>query len=127
MASITLIPNVSRFKIISLVRQRDRPTDASPSLNGQTVVLTGGNSGYGLAVANILPTLGVSRLILGVRSFEKGEAVAKKLRIAHPSCEIKVSELDMLSYKSVQAFAQRCAGLDRLDAAILNAGVTKLE
>ena len=127
MASITLKPNLSMLKVISKARQRDRPVGPLPSLLGQTVVLTGGSSGFGLATANILPTLGVARLVLGVRSTERGEAAAEKIRRANASCKVEVWELDMLSYHSVQAFAQRCAALARLDVAILNAGVTKLE
>ncbi|KAF2441896.1 short-chain dehydrogenase [Karstenula rhodostoma CBS 690.94] len=126
MASITLKPNVSTLGVISKARQRDRPAGPLPSLKGQTVVLTGGSSGFGLATAHILPTLGVTRLILGVRSTERGEAAAKPMRIANPTCKIEVWELDMLSYESVQAFAHRCAELPRLDLVILNAGVTKL-
>lgn len=127
MASITLKPDISSLKIISLARKRDRPAGTTPSLNGQTVVLTGGNSGYGLATAKILPTLGVARLIIGVRSIESGELAVESIRKAHPACKIEIWKLDMLSYESVQAFAQRCASIYRLDMAILNAGVTKLQ
>lgn len=127
MASITLKPDASALKIISLARKRDRPAGITPSLNGQTIVLTGANSGFGLATAKILPTLGVARLIIGVRSTESGEIAAESIRKVHPNCSIEVWKLDMLSYESVQAFAQRCAGIDRLDMAILNAGVVKLQ
>jgi len=60
---------------------------------------------------------------MAVRSIEKGEAAAEPIRKAHPTTKIEVWELDMLSYPSVCAFAQRCSTLPRLDVAILNAGI----
>jgi NAD(P)-dependent dehydrogenase (short-subunit alcohol dehydrogenase family) len=60
---------------------------------------------------------------MAVRSIEHGEAAAKKLRDLYPSTKIDVWELDMLSYSSIQAFAQRCYALPNLDVAILNAGL----
>lgn len=94
-----------------------------PSLAGKTVILTGSNSGIGLACAKILPTLGVSRLIISVRSKDKGETAAKPIRQQHPDSEIRVWELDMLSYDSILAFSERCKTLGRIDIAILNAGI----
>lgn len=127
MSSITLKPDITKLGAIKLSRQRDRPAGPAPQLAGQTFVLTGANSGYGLACAKLLPTLGVDRLILGVRSVDRGEVAAEPIRRAHPSCKIEVWELEMDSYESIKVFAQRCASLERIDAAILNAGVAKLE
>ncbi|KAJ4292786.1 hypothetical protein N0V90_009449 [Kalmusia sp. IMI 367209] len=127
MSSITLKPNISRLGVIRMVRQRDRPEGPLPSFAGQTVVITGGATGYGLACAKLLPTLGTERLILGVRSVERGETAVEPIRKSYPGFKIEVWELDMLSYQSVQAFAQRCGSLSRVDAAILNAGVGKIE
>lgn len=58
-----------------------------------------------------------------MRSLEKGEAAATPLRKAHPTAQIEVWALDMLSYPSIQAFAKRCSALPRLDIAILNAAL----
>ncbi|KAJ4304833.1 hypothetical protein N0V90_000361 [Kalmusia sp. IMI 367209] len=93
------------------------------ALFGKTLLITGSNSGIGLACAKILPTLGLSHLIMAVRSIDKGEAAAAPIRRAYPDCKIELWQIDMLSYSSIQAFAERCKTLPRLDIAILNAGL----
>ncbi|KFA78435.1 hypothetical protein S40288_06415 [Stachybotrys chartarum IBT 40288] len=94
-------------------------------LAGQTVVLTGGNQGLGLACAEWLCELHVSRLIMAVRTPSKGEAVAAELRARFPKVTIETWQVDMLSYDSIQAFVGKCQSLERLDIAILNAGATE--
>ncbi|KAF2681005.1 NAD(P)-binding protein [Lentithecium fluviatile CBS 122367] len=103
------------------------PSAPTPSLDGKTAIITGGSSGFGLACAKILPTLGLSHLILGVRSVERCEEEAAFIRKANSHTKVDVWELDMLDYCSVRAFATRCETLPRLDMAVLNAGVNKLE
>jgi len=93
------------------------------TIPGKTLLITGSNTGIGLACANMLPTLGLSHLIMAVRSVDKGEAAAAPIRKAHPNCTVEVWPLDMLSYSSIQAFTERCKTLPRLDMAILNAGI----
>lgn len=102
------------------------PRAASPTtcgLEGQTGIVTGSNVGLGLEASRQLLGLGITKLILAVRSEEKGETAKQELATAFPSAIVEVWKLDMASYDSVQAFARRCAELDRLDFAILNAGV----
>lgn len=104
------------------------------SFAGQTVIVTGASSGLGAAAAEWFVELGVSRLILGVRSESRGEAEAQSLREKALSSKgsgsdngqliVDVWKLDMERYQSVQDFAARCATLDRLDIAILNAGTS---
>ena len=67
-----------------------------------------------------------AKLILAVRSIEKGQAAA--LRMMDQTKETKpdvidVWKLDMASFASVQAFSQRVETLPRLDIAVLNSGV----
>jgi len=67
---------------------------------------------------------------MGVRSLEKGEAAATDLRAEFPRTKTKIEvwELDMASFRSVQAFAARCEReLDRLHVAVLNAGLSKIK
>ncbi|KAB5514898.1 hypothetical protein GE09DRAFT_1231685 [Coniochaeta sp. 2T2.1] len=72
--------------------------------------------------------LGLSRLILAVRSVEKGENAAAVLRSKYPKATVDVWQLDMCSYDSIQTFARRVdSHLSRIDVVILNAGVIKLE
>ncbi|GKT49708.1 short-chain dehydrogenase cctT [Colletotrichum spaethianum] len=97
------------------------------SLAGQTAIVSGANVGLGLTCAGQLLNHDLSRLIIAVRSVEKGEAAAKTLREKHPAATIEVWTLDMSSYKSVQAFADRCSTLSRIDVVILNAGLSRQE
>ncbi len=97
------------------------------NLSGQTAIVTGGNTGLGYEAALQLLDIKLSQLILAVRSQEKGDAAAAKLRKLHPKATIQVWLLDMCSYESVQAFARRVESqLARIDIALLNAGVIKL-
>ncbi|KAK3311367.1 uncharacterized protein B0T15DRAFT_571747 [Chaetomium strumarium] len=57
----------------------------------------------------------LGRLILAVRSPAKGEAAAKQLRQKVRDTQIDVWEVDMLSYASVQAFAEWCKTLSRIN------------
>ncbi|KAF2730115.1 short-chain dehydrogenase [Polyplosphaeria fusca] len=127
MASITLPP--AEVGMIGRVRETQCakivPPPASTSLAGQTVIITGSNVGIGLDCARQMLDLNLSHLIMAVRRPDNAEEAAAPLRQAHPKARIEVWHLDMLSYDSIQAFARQCATLERLDVAILNAGVTK--
>ena len=94
-------------------------------LHGQTGIVTGANVGLGLEACQQLLNLGLGHLILAIRNKNKGNDARVSLSSQAPDAHIEVWELDMNSYDSVTAFTQRCAGLPRLDFAILNAGVLK--
>jgi len=97
----------------------------SPSLKGKVAIVTGANSGLGFESARQLLTLGLSHLVVAVRSIEKGKAAASKLSPANPAAVIDVWALDMESYDSIQAFVRKCdTELSRVDYTILNAGVS---
>jgi NAD(P)-dependent dehydrogenase (short-subunit alcohol dehydrogenase family) len=118
------LPPVSGSVLGLLIETLRTPNrQVKSSLAGRTCLITGSNSGIGLATAHLLPTLGVSHLVMSVRSIVKGEEAAAPIRKAHPKCKVDVWELDMLSYPSIQAFAKRCETLPHLDMAILNAGI----
>ncbi|CAK7214753.1 hypothetical protein SCUCBS95973_002241 [Sporothrix curviconia] len=90
----------------------------------QTFVVTGANTGLGFQCAKHLLRMGAGRVILGVRSVEKGEAALAAMRQEtgrHAAGEIW--ELDLQSLDSVESFGRRLGTLDRLDALIANAGV----
>ncbi|KAJ5659956.1 short-chain dehydrogenase/reductase [Penicillium longicatenatum] len=91
---------------------------------GQTVIITGANRGIGLEAARHLLRLNAKRVILAVRSVEKGQDAAEELeKSTGRSGAVQVEELDMASYESVKAFASRMGSIDRLDAVLLNAGM----
>ncbi|GAB1313424.1 hypothetical protein MFIFM68171_03634 [Madurella fahalii] len=108
----------------------------STSLAGKTALITGGNTGLGYLAARHLLSLDLSRLILAVRSPDKGKRVAQELRAAYPRAAVDVWELEMGDYDSVRGFARRAEaefsntradGKKRLDIAILNAGMTRTD
>ncbi|KAK3686153.1 short-chain dehydrogenase [Podospora appendiculata] len=99
------------------------------SYAGKTIIVTGANVGLGKEAARHYARLGASKLILAVRSLDKGATAKHDIETSLPlnSCKpgtIEVWHLDMADYDSVLAFAARAATtLDRLDIVIANAGV----
>ncbi|KAF2682098.1 short-chain dehydrogenase/reductase SDR [Lentithecium fluviatile CBS 122367] len=106
---------------------KPKPLPSSVSLSGKTALVTGSNSGLGLEASRELVAYGLSRLILAVRDVSKGEAAKKSISETSPKCDIEVWSLDHDSYESIVAFGKRMDTLDRLDFALLNAGVKKME
>lgn len=97
------------------------------NLSGQTILVTGSNVGIGLEATRQLMGFKVARVIMAVRTLSKGEEAKADLIKTNPSCTVEVWELDMDSFDSVMAFGKRAQDLDRLDVALLNAGVKKTE
>jgi len=101
------------------------PPKPTTSFEGRTVIVTGANTGLGKEATKWLITLG-AQVVMAVRNVEKGEAAARDIR-STTSCApdaLKVWQLDMSSYASVTAFAERAkAELPRLDALLANAGM----
>jgi retinol dehydrogenase-12 len=93
------------------------------SLSGKTALVTGANSGLGFEAARELVSRRLSRLIIAVRDPSKGEMAKKDLLEGSPTCEIEVWPLDHESYESIAEFGKRTEKLERLDYALLNAGV----
>lgn len=92
--------------------------------DNQTIIVTGANSGLGLEAARYFVRLGVGKVILAVRSLEKGEAAAKSISESEKRDGIiEVWKLDLASYASVKEFAARASKLERLDVVVANAGV----
>ena len=100
------------------------------SLKGQTILITGANTGLGLESAKRLAAAGAS-LIVTARSQAKADGAAAAARAAAASTgasgKITPLELDLASLDSIKAFPTRLASSAGTDAAInvalLNAGV----
>lgn len=86
-----------------------------PSLAGRMAIVTGANSGIGLAAARELARAG-GRVILAVRDTSKGEQAARSLH-----GDVEVRRLDLADLASVREFAGGVE--DDIDLLINNAGV----
>ena len=91
-----------------------------PDQRGRVAVVTGANSGLGLATARELARAG-ARVVLASRSVEKGQAAAARITSALPGADVQPAVLDLAEIESVRAFA--ASAPDRLDLLINNAGV----
>lgn len=103
-------------------RRDIEPLDASIDLEGETVLVTGANSGLGRGIARDLARRRASKLILACRSGipETGEA----LRRETGNQNIEMRRVDLADFESIEAMVQE---LKRdgivLDRVIFNAGV----
>lgn len=92
-------------------------------LSGQTVLITGANSGVGFQSARLY-VKHKARVIFGVRNLQKGESAAQKIREEFQSAEIKVMKVDMESFETIKTFVEELDRTEqRVDIAVLNAGI----
>lgn len=92
-------------------------------LTGTTAVVTGANSGLGLATALELARQG-AHVVLACRDVDRGERAADRVRAAAPDATPAVVRLDLAAQASVHAAAAELhRRLDRLDVLVNNAGV----
>ncbi|WEW54833.1 hypothetical protein PRK78_000258 [Emydomyces testavorans] len=105
------------------------PLDPKTSLENKTVLITGGNTGLGLEAAIKYVNLGASTVIIGCRSLERGHRAKSTIEtLTRRTGVVQIWPLDMSSYASVVAFAERVnQQVPRLDIALLNAGVLHRE
>ncbi|MCJ1416855.1 hypothetical protein MMC32_003194 [Xylographa parallela] len=112
--------------ILKLLREKwSPPADPTTPFTQKTVLLTGGTAGLGLEAAVKYLALGASTLIIGARNPTKAQAAKATIeaRSQRPGA-VQIWPLDMDSFASVKAFADRASReLDRLDVALLNAGL----
>ena len=93
------------------------------SLAGKTVLVTGATGSLGRCACAEMLTLG-ARLILPVRSRQKGEALVAALRAGQPQAQIELESVDMASFASVDALVKRlCERGEAIDCLVNNAGV----
>jgi NAD(P)-dependent dehydrogenase (short-subunit alcohol dehydrogenase family) len=114
----------SSFLYRQLFMSLPKPTGTQAN---KTVLVTGANVGLGKETARHFTQLGASTVILAVRSLEKGEAAKADIeKTTGKKNVVQVRHLDMSSYESVIDFAAKLAKEgQRLDIAILNAGVSR--
>ena len=97
------------------------PADLDVDLTGRTCLVTGANSGIGLATAEGLAERGATVWLL-CRSRERGAQAARALREATGSRRIHVATLDVADFGSIRRFAAEFRA-GTVDVLVHNAGV----
>jgi NAD(P)-dependent dehydrogenase (short-subunit alcohol dehydrogenase family) len=97
-------------------------------LTGQTIIITGANTGLGYEAAKHCVRLCAEKVILAVRNVSNGVQARIAIEDAYPAGQgvIDVWYLDLLSIASIRAFAAKANGLDRLDVLLENAGMSTM-
>lgn len=94
-----------------------------PDQSGRLAVVTGSNTGLGLATAEALAGAG-AEVVLAIRNLDKGEAARSQILSKHPDATIHLQSLDLGSLDSIRAAANDLLDRhDRLDLLINNAGL----
>ncbi|KAI8263553.1 Short chain dehydrogenase atnD [Colletotrichum sp. SAR 10_77] len=115
------MPSVIEFLQSQLFTEVPVPTK---DFTGQTIIVTGSNTGLGLEAARHFILLEAAKVILAVRSIPKGkEALTRLEESTGTKGVVEVWELDLSSYASVQNFAKHARSLERLDVLVNNAGI----
>ncbi|MFG2022402.1 oxidoreductase [Streptomyces sp. NPDC048825] len=99
-----------------------------PDQGGRIVVVTGANSGLGLATSRELARRG-AHVVLACRSEERGARARDRILGEIPDAQVELRALDLGRLASVREFAAEFAashGHERLDLLINNAGVMAL-
>ncbi|MFE5297968.1 oxidoreductase [Streptomyces sp. NPDC056632] len=97
--------------------------DRIPDLTGRTFLVTGANSGLGLATTRELARHG-GHVVLAVRDEGRGRAAAQRIAGEVPGARLDVRRVDLADLDSVREFADKLrAEHPRLDVLVNNAGV----
>jgi NAD(P)-dependent dehydrogenase (short-subunit alcohol dehydrogenase family) len=97
--------------------------DQIPDQQGRIAVVTGANSGLGLACARELARHGAT-VVMACRNMDKGAAAQREIEEAVPGAKLELSQLDLGELASVRTFAVRVRSEhDGFDLLLNNAGV----
>ena len=94
-----------------------------PDLQRRTFVVTGANSGLGLATARALAAHG-GQVVMAVRDEARGRRAASEIMAGAPGSRLEVRPVDLTDFASVRDFAKRLRDDHRVvDVLINNAGL----
>ncbi|MDT0611153.1 oxidoreductase [Streptomyces lancefieldiae] len=106
-----------------MTQQQRWTAEQIPDQTERVFVVTGANSGLGLATTRAVSRRG-GHVILAVRDEEKGRRAVAEITAEQPGADLEVRPLDLADLDSVRAFAERVrADYPRLDVLVNNAGV----
>jgi len=98
-------------------------TEQIPDQHGRSAIVTGANSGLGLAAARELARHGAS-VVMACRDLAKGARAKQEVEQQVPDARLELAGLDLADLASVAAFAEEFRSAnERLDLLINNAGV----
>ncbi len=94
-----------------------------PNLKGKVIIVTGGNSGLGLASATCFANK-EAETIIACRTLAKGEAARQEIIDQNPKAKVRIMELDLTDLNSIKNFAANFVKeYSRLDVLLNNAGI----
>jgi hypothetical protein len=126
---LSVQPYITDAWTASMNKPQSMPIPPGTSLEGKTILVTGGNSGLGLEFARQSLTLTASRVIITVFSQAKGDAALATLRAdpeiqaTNPDARLEYFHLDLGDYGSGREFVQKVyAEVPELDILLCNGG-----
>lgn len=119
----TLTPSDIDGSMCRMTAHQQWTAEQIPDQTGRVFLVTGANSGLGLATTRALTARG-ARVLLAVRDVAKGRRAAAGITHEQPGAQVEVGHLDLADLDSVRAFAHQVrADHPRLDVLVNNAGV----
>ncbi|KAL6404528.1 hypothetical protein AUP68_13921 [Ilyonectria robusta] len=116
-------PHTSTYKTMGRASDFNPDRDI-PSLDGKTILITGGNIGLGRESALALSKHKPSQLWIAARNAQKADATIADIKKQAPGVSVHFLELDLGSFDSIKTAARTfLASVPRLDLLLLNAGV----
>lgn len=88
------------------------PPYPTQSYATRTIIITGANSGLGLEAAQHFVRLNAVKVILACRNITKASAAKSSIETSTGRTDVvEIWDLNLSSYASIVAFAERCKGL----------------
>lgn len=114
---------IIKFCINRSYSSRGNYTNDKARIDGKVVIITGSNTGIGLANAHELAKRG-AKLYLACRSEEKGMAAVNEVKESSGNQNVHFMQLDLADLASIREFSKKFHEVEvRLDILVNNAGL----